>query len=112
MLLNAAYLVHVDEQPEFVAAADDHGDGRLEVVVTGPWPAYNFVEPERSRMSRDLPLEQQITLIELVDRVLNKGVVVSGDITLAVADVDLVYVGLRVLLASVGTMERLQEQAA
>jgi gas vesicle structural protein len=63
-------------------------------------------------MSRDLPLEQQITLIELVDRVLNKGVVVSGDITLAVADVDLVYVGLRVLLASVGTMERLQGQAA
>ena len=61
-------------------------------------------------MSRDLPLEQQITLVELVDRVLNKGVVVSGDITLAVADVDLVYVGLRVLLASVGTLERLQEQ--
>jgi hypothetical protein len=63
-------------------------------------------------MSRDLPLEQQITLIELVDRVLSKGVVVSGDITLAVADVDLVYVGLRVLLASVGTIERLQGQAA
>jgi gas vesicle structural protein len=53
------------------------------------------------------PLEQQITLLELVDRVLNKGVVLSGDITLSVADVDLVYVGLRVLLASVGTMERL-----
>jgi hypothetical protein len=63
-------------------------------------------------MSRDLPLEQQITLVELVDRVLNKGVVVAGDITLAVADVDLVYVGLRVLLASVGTMERLQELPA
>jgi gas vesicle protein GvpL/GvpF len=46
MLLNAAYLVRAEEQPEFVAAADDHGDGRLEVVVTGPWPAYNFVEPE------------------------------------------------------------------
>ena len=61
-------------------------------------------------MSSGLPLEQQITLIELVDRVLNKGVVVAGDITLAVADVDLVYVGLRVLLASVGTLEQLQEQ--
>ena len=61
-------------------------------------------------MSSGLPLEEQITLIELVDRVLNKGVVVAGDITLSVADVDLVYVGLRVLLASVGTMERLQEQ--
>jgi hypothetical protein len=53
------------------------------------------------------PLEQQITLLELVDRVLNKGVVLTGDITLSVADVDLVYVGLRVLLASVSTMERL-----
>ena len=61
-------------------------------------------------MSSDLPLEQQVTLIELVDRVLNKGVVIAGDITLAVADVDLVYVGLRVLLASVGTLERLEEQ--
>jgi hypothetical protein len=61
-------------------------------------------------VSSGLPLEQQITLIELVDRVLNKGVVVAGDITLSVADVDLVYVGLRVLLASVGTMEHLQEQ--
>jgi hypothetical protein len=48
MLLNAAYLVHVDEQPEFVAAAEDHGDGRIEIVVTGPWPPYNFVEPEEA----------------------------------------------------------------
>ena len=53
------------------------------------------------------PLEQQITLLELVDRVLNKGVVLTGDITLSVADVDLVYVGLRVLLTTVSTMERL-----
>ena len=53
------------------------------------------------------PLEEQITLLELVDRVLNKGVVLSGDITLSVADVDLVYVGLRVLLASAGTLDRL-----
>ena len=60
--------------------------------------------------SPDRPLEQQITLLELVDRVLNKGVVLSGDITLSVADVDLVYVGLRVLLASVGTIERLQAE--
>jgi len=52
-------------------------------------------------------LQHEVTLLELVDRVLNKGVVLTGDITLSVADVDLVYVGLRVLLASVGTMERL-----
>jgi hypothetical protein len=51
-------------------------------------------------------LAQQVTLIELVDRVLNKGVVLVGDITLSVADVDLVYVGLRVLLASASTLDR------
>ena len=53
-------------------------------------------------------LQQQVTLVELVDRVLNKGVVLSGDITLSVAGIDLVYVGLRVLLASVATLEELQ----
>ena len=62
--------------------------------------------------SPDRPLEQQITLLELVDRVLNKGVVLSGDITLSVADVDLVYVGLRVLLSSVATLEEQGEQTA
>ena len=56
-------------------------------------------------------LQHQVTLIELVDRVLNKGVTLTGDITLSVADVDLVYVGLRVLLASVGTLERLDAEA-
>ena len=54
-------------------------------------------------------LQQDVTLLELVDRVLNKGVVLSGDITLSVAGVDLVYVGLRLLLASAATLERLHE---
>jgi hypothetical protein len=56
-------------------------------------------------------LQHQVTLLELVDRVLNKGVVLSGDITLSVADVDLVYVGLRVLLSSVATLEEQNAQA-
>jgi hypothetical protein len=45
MLLNAAYLVRTEQQPEFTAAAEDGADAGLEIVVTGPWPAYNFVEP-------------------------------------------------------------------
>jgi hypothetical protein len=53
-------------------------------------------------------LKHQVTLLELVDRVLNGGVVISGDITLAVADVDLVYLGLRVFLSSVATIEEQQ----
>jgi hypothetical protein len=57
-------------------------------------------------------LQQDVTLLELVDRVLNKGVVLSGDVMLSVADVDLVYVGLRVLLSSVSTLERLHAEPA
>jgi len=57
-------------------------------------------------------LAHEVTLLELVDRVLNKGVVLTGDITLSVADVDLVYVGLRVLLASVATLEEQRQLAA
>jgi gas vesicle structural protein len=57
-------------------------------------------------------LREQVTLVDLVDRVLGKGVVLNGDLTLAVADIDLVYVGLRLLLASVGTLERASEEVA
>ena len=60
--------------------------------------------------SQSPALQRQVTLVELVDRVLNKGVTLTGDITLSVADVDLVYVGLRLLLASVGTLERLEDE--
>ncbi len=59
-----------------------------------------------SAVERKPALAEQVTLLDLVDRVLNKGVVVTGDITLSVADVDLVYVGLRLLLASATTLER------
>ena len=48
---------------------------------------------------------RQVTLVELVDRLLGKGVVISGDITLAVADIDLVQVELRALVASVDAVE-------
>ena len=66
-----------------------------------------------AQLRRDVTtLEEQVTLVDLVDRVLNAGVVISGDITLSVADVDLVYVGLRVLLASAGTLDRLAVEAA
>jgi hypothetical protein len=49
--------------------------------------------------------DQEVALIDLVDRLLGGGVVIAGDITLAVADVDLVYVQLRALISSVATAE-------
>lgn len=56
----------------------------------------------------DLRKQERITLLEVLDRALEKGVVISGDIVISVADVDLVYLGLKVLLSSVETMERLR----
>lgn len=55
--------------------------------------------------------EKEVTLLDLLDRILDKGVVLWGDVTLSVADVDLVYVGLKVLLSSVETAQRMREDA-
>lgn len=57
-------------------------------------------------------LHRQVTLLETLDRLLNRGVVIAGDVTLSVADVDLIYLGLRVLLSSVETAERSQMKGA
>jgi len=51
---------------------------------------------------------KDFTLLELLDRVLTKGVVLRGDIVISVADIDLVYLGVKLLLSSVETMERLK----
>lgn len=52
--------------------------------------------------------DKDVTLLDLLDRILTKGVYIWGDITLCVADVDLVYLGLRVLLCSVDKANELR----
>jgi hypothetical protein len=49
---------------------------------------------------------REVTLLELLDRVIDHGVVLDGDITISVADVELIYLGLKLMLAPV---ERAQE---
>ena len=49
---------------------------------------------------------KDITILEILDRVLNKGVVITGDIVISVADIDLVYLGLKLILTSVETMQQ------
>jgi len=46
---------------------------------------------------------KRINLSEVLDRVLTKGVVISGELWISVADIDLIYLQLRVLLSSVET---------
>jgi hypothetical protein len=52
--------------------------------------------------------EREVTLLDLLDRILDKGVIIKGDITISVANVDLVYLGLKVLLSSVETLEHMR----
>ena len=52
---------------------------------------------------RTIPAER-IALVDLLDRVLAGGVVITGDVTLSIAEVDLVTVSLRALVTSVGAL--------
>jgi Gas vesicle protein len=60
-------------------------------------------------VTQSVAQSRDLTLVDLVDRLLGGGVVITGDITLAVADIDLVQVSLRALVASV---EKVAEGAA
>lgn len=50
--------------------------------------------------------EDELRLAELVNRVLDRGVVVSGEVTISVAGIDLVYLGLDLVLSSIETMRQ------
>jgi hypothetical protein len=50
--------------------------------------------------------ENDISLLDILDHVLNSGVVIHGSLVISLAGVDLVYVGLNVILTSVETALR------
>lgn len=56
--------------------------------------------------NQDQPISAQrdVALVEVLDRALGAGVVITGDVTLSLADIDLVYLNLRLLVGSVGTI--------
>ena len=51
-------------------------------------------------------IETDYTLVELLDRLLHKGVVLGGEVTISVADIELVYLRLQLTLCSVETARR------
>jgi hypothetical protein len=53
------------------------------------------------------PASERVTLVEALDKVLEKGAVINGDVVIRVADVDLVYLGLRLILTSISKAEEL-----
>jgi len=71
---------------------------RRKTPETGDW-----LFPNSGRADQD---EGQSSLLDVLDNVLNRGAVVTGDIVLGVADVDLIYVKLSVLLAALDKVTR------
>jgi gas vesicle structural protein len=49
---------------------------------------------------------EELSLLETIDHVLNHGMVISGEIVISVANIDLIYVGLNVLLGSVDRIDQ------
>jgi hypothetical protein len=48
-----------------------------------------------------------VSLCEALDRVLNKGAVVAGEVTISVANIDLIYLGLQLVVSSVETARKI-----
>jgi gas vesicle protein GvpA/GvpJ/GvpM family len=53
--------------------------------------------------------DQRVALVDLLDRVLAGGVVIAGEVTLSIAEVDLVTVSLRALVTSVSALMENQD---
>ena len=54
--------------------------------------------------------EEQLSLAELVNRVLDRGAVIAGEVTISVAGIDLIYVGLQIVVAATETAYRYGER--
>jgi len=59
--------------------------------------------PETMGPETSLPESEELSLCEALDRILNKGAVLYGEVIISVADIDLVFLGLQVILASMET---------
>ncbi|MFF2502798.1 gas vesicle protein [Streptomyces sp. NPDC058067] len=57
--------------------------------------------PGESSQLDPLP-DRQVALIDLLDRLLSGGAVLTGDVVLSIADIDLVRISLRALIVSIG----------
>lgn len=55
----------------------------------------------------DILEQSELSLLETLDHVLTRGLVIAGEITISVADVDLIFVGLNVVLTSVETARQI-----
>lgn len=74
---------------------------------TPPPPARALPPPPQPRTEiGTLAAPHQTSLVDVIDNLLNRGVVLNADVILALADVDLVYLRLSALLCAAGKLQR------
>ena len=61
------------------------------------------MENERSMQVFSSAAVEHVSICEALDRILNKGAVIVGEVKISVADIDLIYLGLQVVLSSIET---------
>ncbi|MGB8991500.1 MAG: gas vesicle protein GvpJ [Desulfobaccales bacterium] len=68
-----------------------------------------YAEPEDDQLDPDA---DHVSLCEALDRILNKGAVVVGEVMISVANIDLIYLGLQLILTSIDTARELRSAGA
>jgi hypothetical protein len=68
-------------------------------------PAIKTQETDIMSSVGRLPKDERVALVDALDKVLEKGAVINGEMAIRVADVDLVFLGLRLILTSVSKAE-------
>ncbi len=105
-----ADLRHVAPAPEAPLEAAVAALPEVELLDPGPgaWtPAAAPGAWEQDYLKHIPDERERCSLCEALDRILNKGAVVAGEVTISVAGIDLIYLGLQILLTSVETARQL-----
>lgn len=79
----------------------------MSAAAHGPLLISQDIKTMTGLVSTDVRRSNNVTLVDALDKVLEKGAVINGDIVISVADVDLVFLGLRLILTSVSKAEEI-----
>ena len=102
--------LHLPPAPEAPLEAAVAAFPEVELVGPGPGAWTPVVAPlawEEDYLKHVPDERERCSLCEALDRILNKGAVVAGEVTISVAGIDLIYLGLQLMLTSVETARKL-----
>ncbi len=54
--------------------------------------------------------DNQLSLLDTLDHLLDRGVIIAGEAVISIGDVDLLYLGLNIVLANVDTIRRVSNK--